>query len=186
MELRRHNINCQCHTCQGCARQRAAVPPPQPRSSRTATSTATATKAKPSKKVTAPPPAPPAAGRSYLCAFAGEFKLQPAKNGAAVPLVRQQGEGGYGFKRGVITIPADGFYMLLWELGVEQASCHADLRLGINQTGTVLSEALAPGYDSGQQITWLCRGDQISLQFVGDGGHEVHTTQAQLTVLRMG
>jgi len=139
----------------------------------------------------APPPAQsarkPALGRNYLSAYAKDFRLTPTAQGTVVPLERQRGEGGCAFKHGVATIPEDGFYMLLWELGLICAQGCADLRLGINQMGTVLSHAPKPGYDSGQQVTWLNKGDQIGLQLAGEGEQpEMHGSDAQLTILRMG
>ena len=185
MNLSRHNINCQCQNCRGRGRVAVATRRPEPAPAKTATTppkNEAAPEPAPPKRTKAPPPA-----RSFLSAFAADFKRCPSEKGAVIPLEQQHGEGGYALKRGVATIPEDGFYMLLWELGVIRAEGVADLRLGINQEGTVLSEDIAPGYDSGQQVTWLCRGDELSLQLVGEGEQpEIHGNCARLTVLRMG
>lgn len=183
METRRHNIHCQCQACQSCkGRQRAAKA--QAAQQRAAAGQAAA-------GPEAPRPVqstrPPAIGRSYLSAYIKDFKLAPAPQGAVVPLEQQRGEGGCVLAHGVMISPEDGFYMLLWEFGVAHAQGRADLRLGINQMGTTLSPGLKTGYDSGQQVTWLNKGDKLSLQLVGeDGQPELHGSAAQLTVLRMG
>jgi len=178
--MRSHNINCQCQSCRG--RSRIAV------AAKRTTAAAAAPRAVP--EPAAPPPKKekaPAFTRSFLSAFAADFKCSLSEKGTVIPLEQQHGEGGYALKCGVATVPEDGFYMLLWELGVNSAQGTADLRLGINDAGTLLSEALAPGYDSGQQVTWLCKGDQLSLQLVGEGDQpELHGNSARLTVLRMG
>jgi len=124
--------------------------------------------------------------RSYQSAFAKIFKVRASAKGTVIPLEKQHSEGSYAFRRGTATIPADGFYMLLWEVGLTRVPGKVDLRLGLNESGSMLSEAIGPGYDSGQQVSWLSRGDKINLQLVGDGEHEIQGNTAQLTVLRMG
>ena len=188
MNLSRHNINCQCQSCR--SRSRAAAVAQRKPAAKTAVA---ASKPAESPKAAAEP-APQqksvkaaAFERSYLSAFVADIICKPSEEGAVIPLQQQRTEGGYTLKRGAVAVPEDGFYMLLWEIGLIHAQGGADLRLGINQTGTVLSQALQPGYDSGQQVTWLCQGDQLSLQLVGAGDQsEIHGNCARLTVLRMG
>jgi len=141
------------------------------------------------------PPIPPASqsvkasafGRCYLSGYVKDFKMAPTPQGTPIPLEPQRAEGGFALKHGVLSIPADGYYMLLWEIGITRAQEGHSLRLGINQAGTALNHALKPGYDSGQQVTWLGEGDQLSLQIIGAAEQEeIHGSSAQLTALRMG
>ena len=189
MNSSRQNISCQCQKCHNCrARKgsRAALS-----AQRTAAVQAkAAAQSAPAREVAASPQKntkAPTLERSFLSAFAANFKCLPSENGTVIPLEQQQGAGGCTLEHGVVTVPDDGFYMLLWELGVVYAQGGANLQLGINKEGAVLSEAIMPSYDSGQQVTWLCQGDQISLQLAGAGEQpEIHGNCARLTVLRMG
>ena len=198
METRCQNINCQCQNCQSCRGRNRAVLSAQRTAAAQARSTpapssSTAKSTASSGNAAAPVSTQPrsvkvsAFGRSYLSAYARDFSLKPEPQGATVPLEQQRVEGGYSFRRGVIILPEDGYYMLMWELGATHAQGKINLRLGVNQSGTMLNEAIVPGYDSGQQVTWLNKGDQISLQLLSEAEKpEFHANQALLTVLRMG
>ena len=193
--MRCHNINCQCQSCRGrsrtaTARARTATaqpktePPPKKEAQLKAEPTP---KKEPAPKAEAPPKKAPAFTRGYLSAYVAQIECAPVAAGTVIPLEKQRAEGGFALKRGVAAVPEDGFYMLLWELGVTKADGAADLRLGINDDGTVLSEALRPGFDSGQQVTWLSKGDKLSLQLIGEGEQQdIEVNSARLTVLRMG
>jgi len=205
MDMRRQNIYPQhCHNCRGSNHRapqhqqtvRSAASAPKPAATpvsqmaQPAPEPAPAVPAAPVQQ--APPVKASAPGRCYLAAYAKDFKLAPAPQGAAIPLESTRAEGGLTLRRGAVGIPADGYYMLLWEVGIARALGAPGLRLGINQAGTLLNGALEPGYDSGQQVTWLSEGDQLSLQILGSPEEkdnvkpEVHGSSAQLTVLRMG
>jgi|GEM_PF-1378152 len=192
-----HNINCQCYSCQcnragsraGVARARTAA---AQKKSEAAPKAAPKPEAQP-KAETAPKKEPPprtkaaTLARGHLAAYAAQLECKPTAEGAIIPLEKQRAEGGFTLKRGEAVVPGDGFYMLLWELGVTKANGTANLRLGINDDGTVLSEALRHGFDSGQQVTWLSKGDKLSLQIVGEGEQpDIEVNSARLTVLRMG
>jgi len=124
--------------------------------------------------------------RSHFNAYAEYFILTPCSSGSVIPLQQHQSQGGYTCRGGAITIPSDGYYMLLWELGIEHAKPTVYLQLGINNSGSLLASELSPGHDSGQQTTWLNRGDMLSLQVLGDEHGELHGSNAQLTIIRLG
>ncbi|MCL2195711.1 MAG: hypothetical protein FWB76_07160 [Oscillospiraceae bacterium] len=135
----------------------------------------------------APSPAPPAAApRSHFTAHAEQFAITPCSDGTALPLQRHSSQGRYACHGGAVIIPDDGYYMLLWELTIDHVTPSAQLRLGINDSGSVLTNELAPGHDSGQQVTWLNRGDRVSLQALSDELGELHGQNAQLTIIRLG
>jgi len=140
----------------------------------------------------APPPPPPAQPkRAWLSAYAKDFTLTIAEgeHKAPLPLEAQRAEGGMAVSEGRTTAPEDGYYMLLWELGVGGAQGGATLHLGINDCASQLTYALHPGYDSGQQVTWLSAGDKIGLFLQSecqDAKAEVQCTSAQFTVIRLG
>ena len=140
-----------------------------------------------------PPPAPvqlPAKPASaWLSAYAKDFTVT-AESGkrAPLPLETQRAHGGMALDGGSIAMPEDGYHMLLWELGVAGAQGgEATLQLGINGAASQLTYALRPGYDSGQQVTWLGKGDRLGL-FVQtqDDKAEVNCSSAQFTVIRLG
>ena len=138
----------------------------------------------------APPPPPPPAQfkRSYLSAYARDFHLN-ADGGKKhpLPLELQRGEGGMGIAGGVVTVPEDGYYLAMWELGVAGAQGGPTLQLGINDAVSQLTYALHPGYDSGQQVTWLNKGDKVGLFLqAGEDRAEADCGSAQFTVIRLG
>jgi len=146
----------------------------------------------PAMKPTAPPPPPPPpapAGRerSWLSAYAKDFRVAAeGTEKAPLPLERQRADG-LALDDGVVTVPEDGYYMVLWELGVAGANGEATLQLGINDAASQLTYALHPGYDSGQQVTWLSKGDKVGLFARAEGGKaEVNCSSAQFTVIRLG
>jgi len=138
----------------------------------------------------APPPQPAQLERGYLSAYAKDFhaaveggKMEP------LPLEEQRAGGGMRLDGGVVAAPEDGYYMVLWELGVADAQGEATLQMGVNDAASQLTYALHPGYDSGQQVTWLSRGDRagLFLKTEDDGEKaEVQCTSAQFTVIRLG
>jgi len=138
------------------------------------------------RPLAAPPPAPSTTLRSHLRAYADHFTLMPCSGGAIIPLQRHHSQGRYGCHGGVVTIPDDGYYMLLWELDINHVKSAMQLQLGINDTGSMLCDELKPGYDSGQQVTWLSRSDKLSLQVLGNEHGELHGKHAQLTIIRLG
>jgi len=138
-----------------------------------------------------PPPAPPPAlfKRAWLSAYAKDFHVT-AESGRkeALPLEAQRAEGGMALRGGCTAVPEDGYYMILWELGVAGAHGEATLQLGINEAASQLTYALHPGYDSGQQVTWLNAGDKLGLfaQAGDDDKAEIDCGSALLTVIRLG
>ena len=134
-------------------------------------------------------PVPPVqTGRAHLSAYAKDFRVTAeAGQKQALPLEAQRSEGGMGIDGGIAAVPEDGYHMVLWELGVAGAQGEATLQLGINDATSQLTYALRPGYDSGQQVTWLNKDDKLGL-FVqaGDGEAEIDCGSAQFTVIRLG
>ena len=175
MDMRRPN------NCSNCPRRNMYVPQQRsaPRPQQAKTQAAAPIQAAQEK--------PPAFGRCYLSAYAKDFTVTPSVQGTALPLEMQRTEGSYELRQGIVSIPADGYYMLLWETGITAAEGCAGLRIGINDAGMPINTGLRPGYDSGQQVTWLAEGDKLSIQVTGEAGlPEVQGSSAQLTVLRMG
>ena len=130
-----------------------------------------------------PPPAYPA--QVYLSAYAKDFTLLPAQGeGAPLPLEQQRASGGFSLEDGVAAVPAEGYYMLLWELGVDKAQGDAQLHLGLNGGSAQLTHGLQPGYDSAQQVTWLSAGDKVRLFAKGSGAFKC--ASAMLTIIRLG
>ena len=137
-----------------------------------------------------PPPAQPAQpSRAWLSAWAKDFTVT-AESGkrAPLPLETQRAQGGMALEHGGMAIPEDGYHMILWELGVAGAQGgEATLQLGINDAASQLTYALRPGYDSGQQVTWLGKGDKLALfAQTQDGKAEVNCSAAQFTIIRLG
>jgi len=148
--------------------------------------------AQPMPKLQPPPPPPPPPAqpkRAYLSAWAKEFTVT-AESGkrAPLPLETQRAQGGMALGHAGVTVQEDGYYMLLWELGVAGTNGgEATLQLGINDAASQLTYALHPGYDSGQQITWLSAGDTLGLfAQTADEKAEVNCGSAQFTVIRLG
>jgi len=138
-----------------------------------------------------PPPAPSQLKRAYLSAYAKDFTvaIDEKETKRPLPLEAQRTEGGFGLAEGRTAAPEDGYYMLMWELGVGDARGGATLQLGINDCASQLTYALHPGYDSGQQVTWLSQGDKIGLFLQAEceqSKAEVQCTSAQFTVIRLG
>ncbi|MCL1951932.1 MAG: hypothetical protein FWF60_03810 [Oscillospiraceae bacterium] len=136
---------------------------------------------------TTPPPAPQM-GRSHLSAYAADFTVT-AEHGRKepLPLAAQRAEGGMALADGGVAVPEDGYYMVLWELGVAGADGEAALHLGVNDAASQLTYALRPGYDNGQQVTWLGKGDRLGLFLQAeDERAEIHCGSAQFTVIRLG
>ncbi|MCL2495474.1 MAG: hypothetical protein FWE98_07465 [Oscillospiraceae bacterium] len=136
------------------------------------------------------PAFPAALKRAHFSAYAENFTLA-VEEGAKLflPVEARRAEGGLGVAEGVVTAPEDGYYMLLWELGVGGAQGAATLQLGINEAASQLTYALHPGYDSGQQVTWLSAGDKVGLFIQAEDDEakaEVQCTSAQFTVIRLG
>jgi hypothetical protein len=129
--------------------------------------------------------------RAWLSAYAKDFTVtvNEGELKAPLPLEPQRAEGGMGISDGRTAAPEDGYYMLLWELGVGGAQGGATLQLGINDAASQLTYALHPGYDNGQQVTWLNKGDRVGLFLQAedkDGKAEAQCTSAQLTVIGLG
>lgn len=133
----------------------------------------------------APNAAPPAA-RSYFSAHAEHFSLTSCSGGTAIPLQQHHSQGSYACQDSSVVIPNNGYYMLLWELTVDRVKPTTQLRLGINNSGSVLASELVPGHDSGQQVTWLNRGDKLSLQVLRSEQGELQGKNAQLTIIHLG
>ena len=167
--------------------QTQARPPAAPARSATA---ASLSQPKPAAPAAAPPHVPAQPKRAWLSAYAKDFTVtvDQGEHMRALPLEPQRAEGGMGVSDGRTAAPEDGYYMLLWELGVDGAQGEATLQLGINEAASQLTYALHPGYDNGQQVTWLGRGDKVGLLLrAGDGEKaEVRCTSAQFTVIRLG
>jgi len=127
-------------------------------------------------------------GRAYLSAYAADFSVA-AESGRQepLPLGTQRADGGMALEDGAVTIPEDGYYMVLWELGVAGVQGEATLHLGVNGAASQLTCALYPGYDSGQQVTWLGAGDKLGLFMRAESDTaEIHCGSAQFTVIRLG
>ena len=143
----------------------------------------------PVRQQPAPPPHPQIK-RAYISAFAKGFSISAgAGERAVLPLEAQRSDGGMILAGGTASVPEDGYYMALWELGVTGAEGAAALHLGINEAASQLTYTLHPGYDSGQQVTWLNAGDRVSLLLQTQEGvekAEVQCGSAQLTVIRLG
>jgi len=126
----------------------------------------------------------------YISAYAKDFTLSlsqgNSKEGedAALPLEQQRVSGGFTLKDGTAAVPADGYYMLLWELGVDEARGEARLHLGINEGSAQLTHGMQPGCDSAQQVTWLSAGDRVKLLAKGKGTFKC--SGAMLTIVRLG
>lgn len=133
-------------------------------------------------------PKAPTFSRAYLSAYGNEFGVTPGDGWLALPLESQRMEGGFACQAGTAVIPADGYYMLLWEISITAAQAPAALRIGVNGSGTELAAPLCPGYDSGQQVTWFNQGDNVSLQAScgGENTPDIAGNSAQLTLLRLG
>jgi len=116
----------------------------------------------------------------YLSAYAGRFTLE---DGQTLPLVQQRASGGFALRESAAIIPVDGYYMLLWELGTEEAQEGTQLCLGINKAEAQLSLP-RPGYDAAQQITWLNKDDKVRL--FAKGGGTAKFSSAMLTIIRLG
>jgi len=139
----------------------------------------------------APPPALSQLKRAYLSAYAKDFTvaIDEGETKRALPLEAQRTEGGFGLAESRTAAPEDGYYMLMWELGVGDARGGATLQLGINDCASQLTYALHPGYDAGQQVTWLSQGDKVGLFLQNEceqSKAEVQCTSAQFTVIRLG
>lgn len=123
--------------------------------------------------------------RAHLCAYACDYVLE---HGAAVPLEEQRAEGRLAMREGAAHLPEDGYYMILWEMGVTQCEGQAALHLKINDAAVPLVHRLAPGYESGQQVTWLNAGDKLRL--CADAAAEMPARitcgSTQLTIIRLG
>ena len=144
--------------------------------------------AKPLPSPASPPPPPTQITRVHLSAYAKDFTVA-AESGrqSPLPLETQRSDGGMSLEGGAVAIPEDGYYMALWELGVAGANGEATLQLGINGAASQLTYALHPGYDSGQQVTWLGAGDTLGLFLQAeDDKAEVNCSNAQFTVIRLG
>jgi len=152
---------------------------------------AQAASARKTPAVPEPPPSPPAQrGRAYLSAYAEGFTVTVDEGGQKVllPLAAQRAAG-MAISEGRAAAPEDGYYMLLWELGVGGAEGKATMHLGVNEAASQLTYPLRPGYDSGQQVTWLSAGDEVGLFLQAEDENaeaEVQCTSAQFTVIRLG
>ena len=153
-----------------------------------------ATEPVPAPAPPAPPPPPPVPlqpTRAWLSAYAKDFTvaIDVGEHKAPLPLEPQRAEGGMAVTEGRTAAPEDGYYMLLWELGVGSAQGGATLQLGVNECASQLTYALHPGYDNGQQVTWLSKDDKVGLFLQNEcekNKAEVQCTSAQFTVIRLG
>jgi len=174
--------------------QPAAEPTCKPTNEPTCEQPASELTLQPVPAIPAPPAPPPVAAqmrRAYLSAFAKDFvvAIDVGETKRALPLEAQRSEGGMAIADGRTTAPEDGYYMLLWELGVGEAQGGATLQLGVNECASQLTYALHPGYDNGQQVTWLSKGDKVGLLLQTEcekSKAEVRCTSAQFTVIRLG
>ena len=176
---------------QGVPPARAAAQAPAPPARRS--SAAALSQQQPARPAAAPPVPPPPAqlNRAYLSAYAKDFTMavDEGEHKAPLPLEAQRAEGGMAVADGRTTAPEDGYYMLLWELGVGSADGEATLQLGVNEAASQLTYALHPGYDNGQQVTWLSKGDKVGLFLQTEDENsraEVRCTSGQFTVIRLG
>ncbi len=126
--------------------------------------------------------------RAYISAYAKDFTLIANRGEKLVlPLDEQRTEGGMSISGGTVDVRDDGYYMVLWELGVQGVLGEAALYMGVNGAASQLTYALRPDYDSGQQITWLSAGDKLSLLLqTEEDNARIHCGSAQLTVIRLG
>jgi hypothetical protein len=143
---------------------------------------------------------PNTALRTHFAAYTREYILRlPAEPGAtaSLPLQQQRTSGGFHTADTNIDenpgewaaiIPAEGYYICLWEAGIVSAEGVAALELGVNGGGSILAERLEPGYYSGQQHTWFNQGDRVTLRLRQGGGMEatIEGGAAQLTLIRLG
>jgi len=125
--------------------------------------------------------------RAHLCAYASDYVLE---NSAVVPLEERRAEGKLAIQEGAAYLPEEGYYMILWEMGVTQAEGQAALHLQINDGAVPLVYQLAPGYESGQQITWLNAGDKLRLctdaPTAAEEPARITCGSTQLTIIRLG
>ena len=137
-----------------------------------------------------PKPAPTHHMQAYasvhLSAYVKDCIIAAAEGGAVVPLCMHRAEGKFVMKDGVARVPEDGYYMILWEAGTAACEGAAALHLRINEADVPVIHQLTPGYESGQQITWLNAGDQLSLVVDASEHAELTCSGAQLTIIRLG
>jgi hypothetical protein len=146
--------------------------------------------ARPAQTPAAPAVAPPTPEvtytRAHLSAYAKEFRAEAKEGRALLPLELQRAEGKFTTSGNIAKVPEDGYYILLWECSVAESEGGAALQLGINGNDVTLSHQLNPGYESGQQITWLNAGDQIGLWLTGPEQAAASFASAALTTIRLG
>jgi len=103
-----------------------------------------------------------------------------------IPLCVHRAEGRFAMEGGIACVPEDGYYIILWEMGTEACAGAAALHLMINEAAVPLVHQLNPGYESGQQITWLNAGDKLSLAVDTSEHMELTCSGAQMTIIRLG
>jgi len=124
--------------------------------------------------------------RAHLCAYAQDYAMEIPEGWAAIPLEAQRAEGGCAMENCAAAVPEDGYYMILWEMGVAEACGQAALHLKINEGAVPLVHQLAPGYESGQQVTWLSAGDMLHLGIDAMEPARIHCGSTQLAIIRLG
>jgi len=137
-----------------------------------------------------PAEAPARAGltqhRAHLSAYARDYALEIQEGPAAIPLEAQRMEGRFAMADSVAVVPDNGYYMVLWEIGVTEACGRAALHLKINEGAVPLVHCIAPGYESGQQVTWLSAGDKLHLGIEAAEPARITCGGTQLTIIRLG
>jgi len=122
----------------------------------------------------------------HLSAYVKDCTVAANAGHAAIPLCVHRAEGRFAMEEGVAHVPEDGYYIILWEMGTAACGGAAALHLIINESAVPVMHQLSPGYESGQQITWLNAGDQLSLAVDAAECAEVVCSGTQLTVIRLG
>ena len=122
----------------------------------------------------------------HLSAYVKDCAVAANEGNAVIPLCAHRAEGRFAMENGVACLPEDGYYMILWEMGTAACAGAAALHLIINEVAVPLMHQLSPGYESGQQITWLNAGDKLSLAIDTAESAELTCSGTQLTVIRLG
>ena len=128
----------------------------------------------------------PARTGVHLSAYVKDCTVAAQEGHAVIPLCMHRAEGRFAMEEGAARVPEDGYYMILWEMGTAACGGAAALHLIINEAAVPLMHQLNPGYESGQQITWLNAGDKLSLAVDASECAEVTCSGTQLTIIRMG
>ena len=143
------------------------------------------TQTAPAKPKAPPEPVQPRTG-VHLSAYVKDCTVAASEAHAVIPLCVHRAEGRFSMAESVACVPQDGYYIILWEMGTAACEGMAALHLIINEAAVPLLHQLNPGYESGQQITWLNAGDKLSLAVDAAECAEVTCSGTQLTIIRLG